>query len=268
MLLALSGPSVVFLAAAATLLWSALQISRIDEAGATPDADAPDRDVLAGLRLLARAPRLRLVVGLYALVSLVYGALGVLTVVAALQLFGLGEAGVGYLTAGFGIGGLLGAPLALLLAPSRLVHVFVLSVLLYGGATALVGLSPLPLLALLALAAVGAANTLIDVSHLTLLQEWAPREALGRVLGVLESLVLVAIAFGALLAPLAASALGTRGALLAFGILPALVAPLASPRLVSAETVAGRGSCRRLRRLHRRLRFAGISATSETHQRP
>ncbi len=145
-------------------------------------------------------------------------------------------------------------------------HVFVLSVLLYGGATALVGLSPLPLLALLALAAVGVANTLVDVSHLTLLQESAPREALGRVFGVLESLVLVAIALGALLAPLAVSVLGIRGALLAFGIPLPFAAALAWPGLVGSDAEGGRPSRHRSKR-RQRLRPARFSGASELHQR-
>jgi hypothetical protein len=71
---------------------------------------------------------------------------------------------------------------------------------------------------------VGIGNTLVDVSSMTLLQRSADEEMLGRVFGVLESLILGGMAVGALVAPGIVSLLGPRGALVAVGaVLPALL---------------------------------------------
>ena len=52
---------------------------------------------------------MRLVVGLFGAQAFVRGVLGVLLVVLAIELLGIGESGVGILTAAFGVGGILGA---------------------------------------------------------------------------------------------------------------------------------------------------------------
>src|SRR3954451_399427 len=71
------------------------------------------RELLAGGRAVARERRLRLVVGFSALSTLVMGAADVLVVVMALELLGLGDAGVGWLNVAWGIGGLVGGAAAL-----------------------------------------------------------------------------------------------------------------------------------------------------------
>jgi hypothetical protein len=79
-------------------------------------------------------------------------------------------------------------------------------------------------LALLLLGLVGVGNTLTDVAGVTLLQRAAPEAVVGRVFGVLETLLLLTVALGAAVTPALVSALGTRGALVAAGLfLPALV---------------------------------------------
>ena len=52
-------------------------------------------------------------------------------------------------------------------------------------------------LALAMMAVIGLANTLVDVSALTLLQRIAPEEVSARVFGVMEELIIASIALGA-----------------------------------------------------------------------
>src|SRR5205823_6587097 len=73
---------------------------------------------------------------------------------------------------------------------------------------------------------------------MTLLQRAAPDEVLARVFGVLESLLLLTVGLGAVVAPLLLNWLGTRGALIAAGaLLPLLVVP-AWPRLTAIDRAA------------------------------
>jgi MFS family permease len=65
----------------------------------------------------------------------------------------------------------------------------------------------------------GAGSVVLDVPGYTLLQALTPREALGRVFGVLESLLVGAVAVGSVLGGLLISELGTRGALVVVGAL-------------------------------------------------
>ena len=84
---------------------------------------------------------------------------------------------------------------------------------------------------LVMLAIVGLGNTIVDVSGMTLLQRSAPDEVLARVFGVLESLLLLSVGLGAVVAPLLINWLGTRGALIVGGSLLPLVMIHAWPRL-------------------------------------
>ena len=62
----------------------------------------------------------------------------------------------------------------------------------------------------LLLAGVGAGNTVVDVAAITLLQRSAPAEVIGRVFGVLESIMLAAIGAGSILAPALIALIGVR----------------------------------------------------------
>ncbi len=231
LLLVVSSVEVVFGLNALTFVWSALMVARI-HAGTPPEKPAVrpprvslGREVSAGFRALAGERDLRLIVGLYAAQTLVAGAFGVLVVVSALEYLDMGDAGVGLLNSAVGVGGLVGAAVALLLAArGRLALDFGLGVALYGGPLALVAVWGSPAAALLLLAVSGIGNTLTDISALTLMQRTVADDVLARVFGVLESILLASIGLGAVLAPVLIELLGVRGALLATGaFLPAVV---------------------------------------------
>ena len=230
-LLAVSGPAAVFAACAAISFLSFAAIAGIR-------ADAPSTDsgvrpgVLGELRdgvhALYRNPPVRLVVALFGAQTFVRGALGVLVVVVSIDVLGLGEPGVGTLMAAFGLGGLVGAIAGVsLVGRGGLGRPFQLSLAGWGIPLVLIGIWPETGVALVALAASGFANSLLDVSGFTSIQEHVDERLLGRVFGLFELVVIVAVALGALAAPVLLDLLGSRGALIAVGLLLPVLAALA-----------------------------------------
>jgi MFS family permease len=242
LLLALSGPALVFTVVAIGFAWSASFVARVhpDRAEAAAEPGEPEAEefggLAGGLRAIRAEPRLRLLIGLYGAQCLVAGALGVLVVVMAIDVLALGNAGVGLLEAASGIGSIVGAAVALaLVGRKRLAGDFGLGIVLWGAPLIAIGLLPHMSLALVALGLVGLGNTLVDISAMTLLQRTAPAEAAGRVFGVLESVIVGSLAVGSLAAPLLIHLLGARGALIATGALLPVLAALRRRQLVAID---------------------------------
>jgi MFS family permease len=228
LILAVADPGAAFAVTAATFLWSALLVARLpaDRPAEAQARGALAHELLAGFRTIAVDRRVRVFVALFGTQTLVDGALGVMIVVLAFDRLGLGSSGVGLLNAVVGIGGVAGAILAAgLVGRRRLAGDFGLGILLWGLPIALIGIWPHEAAALVLLAVVGVGNTLVDVMGFTLLQRTVPDEVMSRVFGVLRSLFLATAGLGAVLAPIAISVLGLRGAFVVTGlILPALAA--------------------------------------------
>lgn len=242
LLLAVSRPWVVFAVTAATIAWSAGCVLRIRPDRPPAGSDGAEEllsSLFAGFRAIGSEPALRVVVGLTGAQTLVTGAFEVLLVVVALRLLGAGNSGVGWLNAAFGVGGVVGALVVGALAGrKRLAADLGLGVLLWGVPMALVAVWANLGFALVLVAVIGVGNTLADVAGMTLLQRTAADEVLGRVFGVLESLILATLAIGAAIAPALVAALGIRTTLVAAGIvLPAVVLVLA-PKLRAIDAAA------------------------------
>jgi MFS family permease len=242
LLLVAAGPATVFAVTTATLLWSAVLVAGIPAAQTARAAREPvsiGDELLAGFRTIAGERRTRVLVGLFSAQTFVDGMLNVLIVVVALKLLDSGQAGVGFLNSAIGVGGLLGAlAAAALVGRGKLAADFGVGIFIWGLPIALVAVWPNQIFALVLLGVVGIGNTLVDVSGMTLLQRAAPEDVLARVFGVLESLLLVTPALGAIVAPLLLNWLGTRGALIVAGaLLPLLVVP-AWPALTAIDRIA------------------------------
>ena len=239
-LLALVGVDAIFAASAVAFLLSALLLAGVrpesPEAEVTPSTRGVLRESFAGFTTIARDSRLRLIVGLYGAQTLVAGSLNVLIVVSALELFDLGESGIGFLNSAVGIGGLLGGLGALaLLGRNRLGSDFALGLLLWGAPILLIGVFPETAAALLFLGIVGVGVTLVDVAGLTLLQRAVPDEVLTRVLGVVQSVFVGTLGLGAILAPVLISAFEIRGALIISGALLPVLAAIFWRRLIALD---------------------------------
>ena len=272
LLLAATNAEVVFAVNGVSFLWSALLVARIrtEVAPPRPAAERPARppfseELSAGFQALASDRGLRLVVALYSAQTLVAGAFGVLVVVTGLELLEIGEAGVGFLNSAVGIGGLLGAFVALTLAArGRLALDFGLGVALYGGPLALVALTSEPAVVLALLVVCGIGNTLTDISALTLMQRAVPDEVLARVFGVLESILLASLGAGALLAPLLIELSGIKTALVVAGLLLPTLVLLSSTRL-AAVSVGSRVAPERLALLAQHPIFAPLPPSTLEH---
>jgi MFS family permease len=233
---------VVLALVAGTFAGAVLLMMRIRASGEVQEGAATERlvpAVLGGFRAIATVPALRLITGLYGAQTLVAGALNVLVVVAALEVLDLGNAGVGYLNAAIGIGGLAGSVVALaLVGRNRLASDFALGMILWGVPMVLIAVWAHPVFVLVVLALLGVGNTLVDVSGVTLLQRSVADEVLARVFGVLESLTWATIALGSILAAGLVGALGARGAFLATGAILPLLTALAWTRLAAIDRAA------------------------------
>jgi hypothetical protein len=176
----------------------------------------------------------------------------VLLVVYALQVVGAGNAAVGWLNTSLGVGTLVGAVVvAALVGRKRLAGGLGLGVLLWGVPIALLAVWPHLAFGLVMVALIGLGNTLVDVAGMTLLQRTADDEVLGRVFGVLETLILVTLALGSLAAPGLVSGLGARWTLVAVGtFLPLLLIPLWTQlRTVDESALAAEGALAVLREI-------------------
>ncbi len=227
LLLAITSIELVFAANALTFVWSAVLVVGIrvrEEHHEVRIRESFLTELSAGVGAIARDADVRAVSLLYTVQTLVAGAMSVLVVLTALELLDTGEAGVGYLNAAIGVGGVVGGFVALVLATrGRLAGDFAIGLVLFGLPLALLGLVTSVPVALIALGVVGIGNSIVDVAAITLLQRIVDDEVLGRVLGTLEGMLIGAIGIGALLAPFLADLLGVETALVVSGVVLPIV---------------------------------------------
>jgi len=251
-LLAATGSAVGLLAAAATLLWSAACVwgVREPERKRQGDADSGASDAagdhgsllaetVAGFRTLRDDANLRVPVLLISAVTFALGAMSVLWTVLALELLDLGDAGLGYLYAAVGVGALLGGLGTLRLVGRRgLGAAFGIGVVLWGIPIALCGVFVATPVVIALSVAIGFANTIADVASMTLFQRYTDEEVMARVFGVVEALLVGAMALGALAAPALINLFGAETALIVTGAMLPVFALAALPRLLRLDAEA------------------------------
>jgi len=236
-ILAAGGPGHVFVAATvasgvAGLL--ALSVARATRSERLPDSIASgeerptqagasvavSRGILDGLRVIQRNGHVRLVVGILGLRAVVSGAMDVLFVLLALEVFRTGDSGAGILNGALGIGTVLGGAVSFaLVGRRRLAPALAVAGCVLGGALGVTALAGSGIDAPFFIALGGVGYAACDVAGLTILQRTTPDAVLGRVLGSLESVRLVGVAVGSLLAPLVVLVVGAQGALALTGAL-------------------------------------------------
>lgn len=233
-ILTLSSAQVVFALSAATLAWSAMLVLsiRVDDPR-RPRAELvnPLTDAIAGVRLLGADRTSGVLSGLLTAQTVIAGALNVLIVIIALELLEKGQGWVGYLNGAVGVGGVLGALACTgLIGRPRLSGAFGLGMLLWGLPFLLVAAVVSPLAAIVAMALVGAGNSIGDLAGFTMLQRAVPEAQLARLFGALEGVLIGSMALGAAAASVLVDQAGARTALIVCGVfLPVLTALLWGP---------------------------------------
>lgn len=232
-ILAIGTPADVFGAATVALLIAAALVAwlpagrvrlpadpqRIELIADEAPAEAP-LGVLEGLRVVAREPATRIVVGILTLRMVVIGALDVLYVLIALEVFGIGDSGAGLLNAAMGLGVVVGGAISFgICGRPRLAPELGLAAAAAGAGLVIVGAGASAAQAAPVLVIVGMGFAGCDVIGRTILQRVTPDEVLARVLGALEGLAFAGLAIGSLLAPLVVTIVGVQGAFVVMGLL-------------------------------------------------
>ena len=216
---------------AVALVWSALfaltlrpRDADAGEAAAPAEPAGWLDEVREGVRVVREDRGLLLLVGLFGVQTVIAGAVSVFTVVVALDVLDAGNAWVGILDAAGGVGR---APrvtiVTRLTAGGRLSNGVITGLLLWGLPLILIALVDTKAAAIAALLLIGVGDTAIDVSSYTLVQRLVPEALLGRVFGLVETVVVAGLAVGALVAPLVIELIGIEAALIAFACLPAVI---------------------------------------------
>lgn len=181
-------------------------------ASAAAEAEAAGASVApkpAGMALWPKLRELRRPLSGLAVINLVggfvFGGLGVLTVVIAIDVLQQGEAATGYLNAAVGVGGLVGAiGSGVLVLRRRLGPPLVAGGLVLALGLIFLGSSGSLLPALLAMAVASAGDLVMEVVATTLFQRVVPDEIRGRAYGIMHTITVSAYAAGSLLMPIAA----------------------------------------------------------------
>ena len=221
-LLAVATPATAMAAAAGILAAATVALLRltIPDAPKLPGRGAAHvvRDVTSGLAEFVRmAPPGGVAILAFAQ-TVLRGALVVLIAVLAVHVLALGGSAVGWLTAAFGAGGLVGGVVAAgAVRVTRLGRGFIIGMLLWGLPLAFLALTPVAAIAYLALVVAGIGNAVVDVSGFTLVTRLAGPGTAGPALGALEFVGLAGLATGSILTPALLHALGVRGTLVLLG---------------------------------------------------
>ena len=170
--------------------------------------------------------------------SMVFGGLGVLTVVIAVDQLGAGEAATGYLNAAVGVGGLVGAlGSGALVLRRRLAPPLLVGAVGFAAGLAALGISQQLGPAMVAMAVACAGSLLVDVVGTTIFQRVVPDAVRGRALGVMETVTTAAYAAGSFALPILAEAVGTS-AVLAISGAAVVAAAAGGILLIGAAAVA------------------------------
>ena len=198
-------------------------------------------EAIEGFRALRSHPGVFLLVRLALTQVATRGCFSVLVVVVAIDVLGVGDAGVGVLTAAVGAGAVIGSLAMSLFADGRrLAAMLGIGVTLWGLPLAVVGAVPRESVILPMLTAVGVGNAMVDVGIFTLPPRLVPDAVLARLFGTLESLAALVVAGACLLTPVLLDVVGIQWTLILVGALGPVYVAAAWTRLRSIDRTVTR----------------------------
>lgn len=228
-----------FLVSATTLLL--LRIPKVDKPARTEEGGRL-AELLGGFHFIFRENEG--VLAAYTLseagMALIGGAYWTVILLLSIQVFHLGGQGTGFLNAAYGAGGVLGGLVAGTLSRRlRMGRLYLVASAMAGASAILLGLSPAGFLPFLFLGAAGLADVVVEVTGTTAIQSATPAELLGRVFGAFESVILLAMLIGSLVAGPLVQALGARSATWILGLAGLAVVAVCSPWVLRLESALG-----------------------------
>jgi len=222
-----------FVASAAMVGASAILVRGVGRAAWHPGLQAAGslRAFAEGIRAPLVSRDLALLTGLAGCETFTRGALSVFMVVIAFKMLGLGTGGVAWLMTALGVGGFVGAMATAAFVRHRIAAWSAFGLVMWGLPIVLIGLVPGRATAFGLVALVGFANAFADTGVLTLVARVAPPQTMVRVFALFEGGISLAVALGALLAPVALDGIGLRSSLVVIGVIAPLSAALSWFRL-------------------------------------
>jgi hypothetical protein len=189
--------------------------------------------------MATRHPQIRVLLTLHTFYFVLIGSLDLLCVVLALRFLHMGPGGAGFLNAALGGGALLaGFVTAFLVGRRHLAHTLMISLALAVTALAVIDAVPRVAPVILLIGTVGLAGAVFDVTSRTLLQRSAPSDAIAGSFSILEALMDLGLALGAILVRVALAVGGIRAALVAPAAITLVLMAAVWPRLKKIDSSA------------------------------
>ena len=222
----------------------AIRTSLLPPALAEGERVPPMRERLtAGFAAIGSSSAALLLVALSIVFTAVYGAEIVLYSSAAEGILGIGDDGLAFMWAATGVGGIAAASVTNRVASRpQLTSILAIAVLVAALPTICLSFVRNEAIVYGLLTIEGAAVIVADVVSVTLLQRVMPEDVLGRVFGIMDSLMVAGIVGGSLLATALLNLAGIEVALIASGGLLVAAALIALPRAARIDRDAAQQS--------------------------
>jgi predicted MFS family arabinose efflux permease len=270
-LLLLGSPAVAFGVNAASFVVSAAFTASIRTSlvpgGADEEAPPSLRErVREGFGAIRSSSTMKVLLAMSIGFTIFYGQEIVLYALASGELFGIGDDGLAFLWASIGLGGVLAAGITGRVArrPRQAAILGFVSVL-SAVPMILLAFVHTPALVYPLVAIEGATVIVADVVFMTMMQRTVASDVLGRVFGIMDSLMVGGIMLGTVLAPVLVRIAGLEVAMIAAGGLVVLITALALPRARAVDREAAARAAdlaERVELLERTEIFEGASRTT------